>query len=75
MDVDHEGVTLPRRRMRRPTAGAIPSPLESWLDPEPEWEVPGWVWFAIGGATTSLALAFAGWALVAYWFDKTFGRS
>lgn len=77
MDVDHDGVRLPRRTMRRPVAGGIPAPsLErQFALPliEEDWEVPTWVWFVGTGVLTACAMAAAGYAVLAYWFNRTFG--
>lgn len=74
MDVDHDGVRLPRRTMRRPVAGGIPAPSleQQFALPilEEDYPVPNWIYFVGAGVLTSLALAFAGYAALAWWIDR-----
>jgi hypothetical protein len=68
-------LTIPRRKPRRPVAGGLPysSPLPI-IDRE-RVKVPNFVWFVGAGVFTALALAAAGYALLAFWFNRVFGQT
>lgn len=63
-----------RRRMRRPVAGSLADPLESWLDVVEPSEVPGWVWVVVGATAGGCAIVAAGAAVLIYWVDRLFNN-